>query len=114
MNNYEILIKKGDVWIPYSKEDVIIQITESKTAVLPDEVIYFYDDTWPKPTSVNWLFSDGTELDGSEITWSSSVEGTYSVSVIVNFEVGSKSKVYKSYINVDRKNITEIGEPLFS
>lgn len=109
MNNYDILIKIGDVWQPYNQDDIIIQFTESKTNVAPDEVVYLYDATWPKPKSVAWLFGDGTESDSFNPTWSCSVEGTYSVSLIVSYDVGSKSKTYKNYFNVDNKNI--IPEP---
>jgi PKD repeat protein len=105
MNNYDILIKIGDVWQPYSYDDIIIQFTESKTSVKPGEIIYFYNSTWPKPTGITWFFGDGGESNDFNPTWSYHNEGTYSIALIVTYDVGSKSKTFKNYINVDVNNI---------
>jgi PKD repeat protein len=105
----DILIRNGDVWQPYKKDDIIIQFTTSREAALPDEIIYFYDATWPQPKSVDWFFGDGSETNGCSCTHSYSNEGTYSIGMIINYDVGSVSKIFKDAINIDHNNIDPIG-----
>jgi PKD repeat protein len=113
MNNYDILIKVGDVWTPYNFEDIIIQFTTSSSNVKPNDIIYFYDSTWPKPKNVIWLFGDGAESNEINTTHTYKNEGTYSVALIVNYDVGSLSKTFVNSINVDNNNIDPVG-PTFS
>jgi len=106
----DIMIKQGDVWMPYKNENVNVDFFTDKTEAIVDENIYFYDNTYPKPSYWIWKFGDGVESEIQNPSHSYSQEGFYNITLMVSYDSGSKFIVKENYINVNNQfSTTTIG-----
>jgi PKD repeat protein len=109
MNN--IMIKEGDIWMPYKYENVNVDFMCSNRESNVNEMINFIDLTYPIPSYWIWKFGDGVESELRNPSHSYQQEGLYTITLMVSYDSGSKFIVKNNYIQISNQFSTTTIEP---